>query len=144
MFESSSLNAAAREQQRAENRQAFIEGYIDACLWANLYQDEDDDGSTSPDLPVELSRPLLTFDSVKDLVRDAVSFFTQEFTALSEAAENRAWDLLGHDFALTRNGHGTGFWDRGLGDLGDHLTDSAKVYGTVDLWLLNDNTIEVI
>lgn len=28
----------------------------------------------------------------------------------------------GHDFWLTRCGHGAGFWDRGLDDVGDKLT----------------------
>jgi hypothetical protein len=35
----------------------------------------------------------------------------------------------GHDFYLTRNGHGCGFWDRGRTH-GDALTDAAHVYGT--------------
>ncbi len=38
----------------------------------------------------------------------------------------------GHDFWLTRSGHGTGFWDRGLGELGGRLTAAAKVYGEPD------------
>lgn len=33
---------------------------------------------------------------------------------------------LGHDFWLTRNNHGAGFWDRGLGELGDKLTEIAQ------------------
>lgn len=39
----------------------------------------------------------------------------------------------GHDFWLTRNGHGAGFWDRGLGELGDRLTAACKPYGEVYL-----------
>lgn len=39
----------------------------------------------------------------------------------------------GHDFWLTRNGHGAGFWDRGLGQLGETLTAAAKACGTVDI-----------
>lgn len=35
----------------------------------------------------------------------------------------------GHDFFLTRNGHGAGYWDRGYGSLGDRLTDAAHAYG---------------
>lgn len=41
-------------------------------------------------------------------------------------------ELFGHDFYLTREGHGAGFWDRGLGDLGDYLTGIAKSYGSAD------------
>ena len=47
------------------------------------------------------------------------------------------WEQLGHDLWLTRNGHGAGFWDRGLGALGERLTETAKAmseaYSFVDL-----------
>lgn len=33
------------------------------------------------------------------------------------------WGQLGHDFWLTRNHHGTGFWDRGNGANGDALSE---------------------
>ena len=34
----------------------------------------------------------------------------------------------GHDFVLTANGHGCGFWDRGLGEIGDRLTEATRGY----------------
>jgi len=40
---------------------------------------------------------------------------------------------VGHDFCLTRNRHGAGFWDRGLGTRGDVLTKAAHAYGEVSL-----------
>ncbi|EKU98014.1 hypothetical protein Lepto7375DRAFT_7273 [Leptolyngbya sp. PCC 7375] len=49
--------------------------------------------------------------------------------------------MLGHDFWLTRNGHGSGFWDRGLGQLGNDLTDATKTFGTMDLYVGDDNKI---
>jgi len=45
----------------------------------------------------------------------------------------------GHDFWLTRNGHGAGFWDRGLGELGEALTKAAHEFGELDLYLWDDN-----
>ena len=50
-------------------------------------------------------------------------------------------EQTGHDFWLTRNGHGAGFWDRGYGKAGDDLTDAAKVYGEVYLYAGDDNLI---
>lgn len=41
---------------------------------------------------------------------------------------------LGHDFWLTRCGHGTGFFDRDLGDLGGWLTEVAVKFGNVDVY----------
>lgn len=46
----------------------------------------------------------------------------------------------GHDFWLTRHHHGAGFWDRGLGDLGDRLTKAAHPYGDFSLWV-DDGTV---
>jgi len=43
-------------------------------------------------------------------------------------------EQCGHDFALTRNGHGAGFWDRGLGERGERLSKAAKVYGESSGW----------
>jgi|ERR1700722_2474910 len=38
----------------------------------------------------------------------------------------------GHDFILTANGHGCGFWDRGLGEIGDRLTENCRPYASLD------------
>lgn len=53
---------------------------------------------------------------------------------------------IAHDFILTRNHHGAGFWDRGLGDVGRRLTDAAQAYGSVSTalisaWRDDDGTI---
>jgi hypothetical protein len=48
---------------------------------------------------------------------------------------------LGHNFWLTRNGHGTGFWDRGLGDIGNELSNLAKSYGTSDAYIGDDGKV---
>lgn len=36
---------------------------------------------------------------------------------------------VGHDLWLTQNRHGAGFWDRGLGKLGEQLTEIAHWFG---------------
>lgn len=36
---------------------------------------------------------------------------------------------FGHDLLLTRDHHGVGFWDRGLGELGEYLTERAESIG---------------
>lgn len=45
----------------------------------------------------------------------------------------------GHDFALTRNGEGAGFWSRGLGAAGDRLTETAHRFDEVDVWVSADD-----
>jgi hypothetical protein len=50
-------------------------------------------------------------------------------------------EQIGHDFWLTRNGHGAGFWDRGLGAVGEALSRACKPYGPVDLYAGDDGYI---
>jgi hypothetical protein len=52
--------------------------------------------------------------------------------------------MAGHDFWLTRNGHGAGFWDRTpleKGKLGDELTKLCKAFGESDLYWGDDGGI---
>lgn len=50
---------------------------------------------------------------------------------------------VGYDFVLTRNGHGAGFWDRGLGEAGDRLTAAAHSYGESGLYVGDDGRLHV-
>jgi hypothetical protein len=47
----------------------------------------------------------------------------------------------GTDFWLTREGHGAGYWDRQLDNLGKRLTDSAHTFGEFELYLGDDGKI---
>src|SRR5690242_6005629 len=38
-------------------------------------------------------------------------------------------DTFGHNFVLSKNRHGAGLWDMGLGDLGDKLHELATTFG---------------
>ena len=51
---------------------------------------------------------------------------------------------LGHDFWLTRNGHGTGFWDRKEIYRGnaDDLSKIASTFGTVNLFIDSSGKID--
>lgn len=55
------------------------------------------------------------------------------------------WDGAdaGHDFYLTRNGHGTGFWDRGKGEHGERLSNAAKGYNTSELYPSADGKLHI-
>ena len=47
----------------------------------------------------------------------------------------------GGDFWQTRYRHGAGFWDRGMGELGELLTAAAHAYGTCDLYVGDDGQV---
>ena len=55
----------------------------------------------------------------------------------SDADTERA----GMNFWLTRNGHGSGFWDGDWGDWGDELTDASKAFGECDLYVGDDGML---
>ena len=103
----------------------FIGGYTEAALWSGLDDGEDFDG-LSPETELEMARECEEFiTSNEELFNRAVAF------GQSAAA-------LGHDLWLTRCGHGAGYWDRGLGELGDILADKASLVG--ERWLyVGDN-----
>lgn len=50
----------------------------------------------------------------------------------------------GHDFWLTRNHHGAGFWDRGFPPaLGQALTSQAHLYGECDIYVGDDDKLYI-
>lgn len=74
-------------------------------------------------------------DTLAKMVADCTKF--QAENDLSEGTDKRA----GHDFWLTRNGHGAGFWDGDWPDTGDTLTEACKAYGEVYLYVGDDGRI---
>ena len=49
---------------------------------------------------------------------------------------------IGHDFCLTANGHGVGFWDRGLGELGDRVTEECHNF-RFDCYVGDDGKLHI-
>jgi len=61
-----------------------------------------------------------------------------------DPTQGNLWDYVAHDFILTRNGHGSGFWepDRYEKPWGDKLTQLSKTYQEIDLYLSDNNLLE--
>jgi hypothetical protein len=59
---------------------------------------------------------------------EALTAFIEENWSLLQAAGSDA-SQTGHDFILTANGHGCGFWDRGYDlEIGRQLSDATRNY----------------
>ena len=103
----------------------------------------DDDGNVSEPVPMDSVDAELAESTRKAMAEELADFLAY----IEPIAEQEDWDnwpsdeQIAHDFWLTRNGHGVGFWDRGLGKLGDLLTDAAKTYGSADLYIGDDGLI---
>lgn len=81
-------------------------------------------------------------ETIAKAVEDCRQFQADMREDLDEATDeqkHRTDAYHGHDFWLTRNGHGAGFWDRGYSDeLAERLTEAAHAWGNV-CWYLGDD-----
>jgi hypothetical protein len=100
----------------------FTASYAVTMLWANTHSE---DGEAYPEHGEGMSA--FNSDSQASVTADCRSFAYDCWSDL----QNLDAGQCGHDFALTRNGHGAGFWDRGLGEVGQRLTEASKPYGEV-------------
>ena len=67
-----------------------------------------------------------------------------EILAQVSYPKNDSTDMshAGHDFWLTRNRHGAGFWDGDLPeDIGEKLTSASKAFGEFNLYIGDDGLI---
>lgn len=77
-----------------------------------------------------------------DLLGAASDHLTETYSNHSEWDGPEFW--IGCDIWLTRNGHGSGFWDRDFpGELGDQLTLIASSLGEVYMYVGDDGKIYV-
>jgi hypothetical protein len=112
----------------------FTRQYIETALWASndphTEEPLDDNHDISDIAPETLER----------MVADAKKFQGENWEDIA-SDPSRA----GHDFWLTRNGHGAGFWD---GDWPEpaatRLTNASHAYGSFDLLVGDDDMIHSV
>jgi hypothetical protein len=115
-----SRNASAPTKKNIET---MLASYVETALWSST----DDDGN-----------PLDAHYSVDDIADKALASMSKVVAAF--AADNAAdidgkWEQAGNDFWLTRNGHGSGFWDGDWPEpASSRLTAASKAYGPCDLY----------
>jgi len=119
----------------------FVHGYCVAMLWANTRVATDEDGVIDVN-PYWWQAPgLWGIEAFAPEDRDDIRATCERFVESCWAWLNdpavlaRGWEQAGHDLALTRNGHGAGFWDRGYGDVGTWLSDAARTLGESSAWI---------
>ncbi len=61
-----------------------------------------------------------------------------------DPSQGTLWDYVAHDFILTRNGHGSGFWDtaRWAEPYAKKLTELSKKFGEINIYLSDENLLE--
>ena len=125
------LDRGSIESTRAFNGlDEFTQGYIEAAFFTSTGPDNEHEGLGAA-----------SFDEIESyalakVMTDCSNFQDQNARLLDQAYgkqgkyEREAYDArrAGMDYWYTRNGHGTGFWDRGLGELGDQLANAARYH----------------
>ncbi len=110
--------------------------YAICALWTEY---EELTGDTLP--PGEADADLLALpmdpDTQEEMNKDVADFIQANWDDVKDLDPEQ----VGHDFWLTRNGHGVGFRDRGLGELGDRLTDACESYGEFWLYMGDDGLV---
>ena len=123
---------------------AMADAYIECALWAGLDWSPVERGEDNPEPWDDAG---YTADDVSDAARETIRGWCADFATGDTLADLEAvagdWAQHGHDFYLTRNGHGAGYWDRGYGPAGERLTAAAKVYGESDFYIGADGKLGV-
>jgi hypothetical protein len=114
----------------------FILAYAECLLWSSI-----DDN----DAPLDSSYCLddFTIEAVNKIKLDCEKFFNENEGAINSTPDNYFYDNAGHDFWLTRNGHGAGFWDGDAGESGDILTEQSKKYPELNAYVTDNNLIDL-
>jgi hypothetical protein len=118
---------------------SFTQGYIEAMFFTNT--GSSDDGELESATVDDLSEK-----AWQEILEDCAAFQETNRADLDEALDIGRVDAYdewraGNDFWYTRCGHGVGFWDRDLGDVGERLSDAAHKFGNVDLYCGDDGRI---
>lgn len=123
-------NATIQARNREEANKEFLNAYVACALWASMDDAVNplDSKYTAADIAPE------TLEKMKD---DCGDFQLQYGYLIGpDLAE------AGHDFWLTRNGHGAGFFD---GDwekeIGERLTEASHKFGEFSLYVGDDGKI---
>jgi hypothetical protein len=114
----------------------FYTGYIEAALFCGV-DDKDqplDANYTTDDISAESSARMK---------EQCEKFVTSPEVASLLEASGLSPEYAGHDFWLTRNHHGAGYWDRDLGEIGDALTKLAHERGERTMYVGDDGMIHI-
>ncbi len=116
----------------------FAKGYVEAMFFTNGDTGNEKNENLLNDLGVEK----LTREAVKDIAKDCDAFlgkimsdgcFARQWLDRANEATGYSDSRAGHDFWFTRQGHGTGFWDRGATvlplEIGKAFDTIAKDFG---------------
>lgn len=109
----------------------FTKSYIETAFWAST------DEQTGLPMDGKYGAEDISPELMEEMIDDCAKFQSEHWDDISEDPVR-----AGHDFWLTRNHHGAGFWDGDWPkDVGARLTDAAHAYGERNLYVGDDGKI---
>ena len=125
-------------QNPLTNLSEFTRAYIVAALWT--FDEDAPSGEYEDSGRIEELAPRIHPDSLASMTQEAGEFHSLNGHLWKDHYSD---DRAGHDFWLTRNGHGAGFWDRDElpDEIGKQLTDAAHKCGERYLYYGDDGKI---
>jgi len=110
----------------------FTIQYIETALWSS-----NDETTPQGGEPMDDNYPV-SLEFIEIAIRDCDLFREYAGELLDEHDDDTQ---AAHDFWLTRNGHGAGFWDGDWPEGGDRLTALSKVFGETTLYIGDDGQV---
>tara|TARA_R100001082_G_scaffold96242_1_gene63730 strand:- start:9 stop:362 length:354 start_codon:yes stop_codon:yes gene_type:complete len=110
---------------------SFLEQYLATALWSSIDENDDpfDDNYSIDDFSEE---------ALKQADKDCGLFIKKAGDLLDGFDDTD----IAHDFWLTRNGHGAGFWDGDYpDDIGDKLTEIADEFRELHIYVADDGKL---
>lgn len=114
-------------------------GYLEAALWASS-DNSDEQGGLPLDTNYDFSD--IAQSSLDKAVKDCGDFYKENSADLDGVS--KPLEQIGHDFFLTRERHGAGFWDGDYEhDVGERLTASAHEFGELNIYVGDDGKVYI-
>jgi len=109
----------------------YTKQYFETALWSSI-----DDNDEPMDKKYSIED--LSVEAIEKAKKDTTEFFEKAGSLL----DNYDYEDAMHDFWLTRNGHGAGFWDGDyLTEDGEKLTKISKEFGEINLIVGDDGKL---
>lgn len=120
----------------------FTRAYIECALWSS--------SDTRPGEPEGIEpRPLdedygisdIAPETLEEMIADCAKFQAENGEVIDCAPVSNERSSAGHDFWLTRNLHGVGFWDGDWTWAGKQLTEASHAFGEYTLYIGDNGLI---
>lgn len=123
----------------------FTQSYVETALWSSTDESDPETGGNPMDDnygPEDIAPETLTA-----MANDCQRFQTEQGEWITEenyleGGRYSAEEIAGHHFWLTRNGHGSGFWNGQWAECADEaLTKASEAFGEYHLYVGDDGKI---